>query len=248
MHRAGCNLSDLASIAVAIEASEYVTLEGVYTHFAESEAIDDSFTRLQLERFKSSVAELAAMNIYPPLVHCANSAAILTLPESHCTMVRSGLLSYGMNPFSPEHPGYGQVKKTFRPVLSLKTEVVSVRTLEAEETVGYNRRWRAEKKSLVALLSVGYGDGYRRTSINAGRVLIKGHLAPIIGSVAMDQMIVDISDVSAPISVGEEVVLLGVQGDCVITAEDMAGAWGTINYEVTTALSDRISREYLDKE
>jgi len=119
-----------------------------------------------------------------------------------------------------------------------------VRTIESGETVGYNRRWQAKRQSVISLLPVGYGDGYRRAPHNATRVLINGQYAPIVGSVAMDQTVIDVTDIDGSISVGDEVILLGKQNSLSITADEVAVAYGTINYEVVTSLSDRIDRSY----
>jgi alanine racemase len=243
MHRAGCDPADLLGLAQAITESSNLELEGVFTHFAESEATDKAFTNQQLQTFNQYVRELDENGLNPPLIHCANSAAIIAFPETHWTMVRPGLISYGLNPFPVEHPKYAFVKDSFKPVLSLKTQVVFIRELKTGETVGYNRRWKANRPSRVALLPVGYGDGWRRTPHNAGRVIVDGQYAPIVGSVAMDQTVIDVTDI-ATVSVGDEVVLLGMQANRSITADDIATAYGTINYEVVTALSDRISRIY----
>lgn len=243
MHRAGCDPSVLLELVQEISNSPNLNLEGLFTHFAESEAVDASFTQQQLATFNQCLDLLRANNINPKLVHCANSAAIVAFPEAHFTMVRTGIISYGLNPFGADHPKYALVQETFRQALSLKTQVAFIRTIEPGETVGYNRRWKAERTSTLALLPIGYGDGWRRAPHNAGRVMISGQYAPIVGSVAMDQTVVDITDIDG-VLVGDEVVLLGTQGQLSITADDIAKAYGTINYEVVTALSDRITRNY----
>lgn len=162
-------------------------------------------------------------------------------------MVRPGLVSYGLNPFAPDHPKYSFVVLNFKPVLSLTTQVVLVRTITAGQTVGYNRQWRAKKPSTIALLPIGYGDGYRRGPHNAGKVLINGQYAPIVGGVAMDQTVVDVTNIDGAVAVGTEVVLIGDQGRLSITANDIAREYHTINYEVVTALSDRVVRKFYNK-
>jgi alanine racemase len=245
MHRAGCNPKELVSLAQQVRAASRLELEGVFTHFAESEASDDTFTRQQLAVFGDCLEQLKAAGITPPLIHAANSAATIAVPEAHFSMVRPGLVTYGLNPFEPGHPKYSFVQENLKPVLSLKTQVVFIRTIEPGETVGYNRRWRASRRSTLALLPVGYGDGFRRSPQNADKVLVAGKYAPIVGSVSMDQTVVDITDIEG-VQTGDEVVLLGEQVGKAITAGDIAGAYGTINYEVVTALAERVSREYLD--
>lgn len=244
MHRAGCDPKEAPALARAVEHASFLELEGFFTHFAESEATDGAFTRKQLGVFSECIESLKAEGTAPPLIHCANSAALLAFPEAHFTMVRAGIVTYGLNPFALDHPRYDHVAKNFMPVLSLVTQVSFVRHIETGETVGYNRRWKAERRTTLALLPVGYGDGYRRTPHNAGTVLINGQQAPIVGGIAMDQMVIDITDTSEEVSAGDEVVLLGQQGSSSISADDLASAYQTINYEVVTALTDRIVRQY----
>lgn len=246
MHRAGCDPDKLLDLARKVQAAPQLVLEGLFTHFAESEELDAAFTHQQLKVFSQAVDVLKGEGISPSLLHCANSAAIINFPEAHFTMVRPGLVSYGLNPFPKEHSQYKFVAQNFKPVLSLKTQVAFVRIIEPGETVGYNRRWQAKRQSTLALLPVGYGDGYRRTPHNASKVLVNGQYAPIVGSVAMDQTVIDITDVQGSVSVGDEVYLLGKQGAVSLTADDLAAAYDTINYEVVTALSDRIARSYHD--
>jgi alanine racemase len=244
MHRAGCDPDKLLSLAQAILSTQHLELEGLFTHLAEAEDLDVAFTHQQLKTFEDAVDVLRNAGINPPLLHCANSAAIINFPEAHFTMVRPGLITYGLNPFPEGHQQHEFVAKEFKPVLSLKTQVIFVRTIESGETVGYNRRWQAERQSVIALLPVGYGDGYRRAPHNATRVLINGQYAPIVGSVAMDQTAIDVTDIDGSVVVGDEAILLGKQNSLSITADEVATAYGTISYEVITSLSDRIDRSY----
>jgi alanine racemase len=245
MHRAGCDPADLLGLARAVVDAPNLELEGIFTHFAESEATDPAFTRQQLAMLRQAVTEIKAAGIEPPLIHAANSAAAIALPETHLNMVRVGLAGYGYNPFDPGHDQYEVAQQDFKPILSLATQLVFVRNIAPGESVGYNRRWVAERPSTVGLLPVGYGDGWRRSPQNAGQVLVGGQVVPIIGSVAMDQTIIDLTDTEG-VKVGDAVVLIGQQGEHALTVDDVAAAYGTINYEVVTALSDRISRVYKD--
>lgn len=190
MHRAGCDPATALNLAKKVESAPHLVLEGIFTHFAESEAPGSTFTHRQLQLFTDCIDLLRNNGCNPPLLHCANSAALINFPAAHFTMVRPGIVSYGLNPFPKSHPKYEFTAKRFKPVLSLGSQIVFIRDIEAGETVGYNRKWRAQRQSTIALLPVGYGDGYRRT------------------------------------------------------AEDIAAAYGTIHYEVVTALSDRIVRNY----
>lgn len=243
MHRAGCGPNEVLVVAKHIEESPNLELEGVMTHLAESEDPKSSFTEQQLEVFRNCLDELRHAGINPPLVHAANSAAIFAHSSSHFTMVRPGLVSYGINPFPEDHPHYEFVNKHMRPVMSLCTQVVFIRKLAIGESVGYNRRWKAERESVVGLLPVGYGDGYRRGPKNAQFVLIHGKKAPIVGSISMDQTTIDVTDMEN-VKVGDEAVLIGEQAATRITAQDIASAYGTISYEVVTSLAARITRKY----
>ena len=244
MHRAGCDPQDALHLAKQIRESSQLHLEGVFTHFAESPNPQQDFTNTQLNRFAQCISELQAAGIAPPLIHCANSAAIVAHPNSHFTMVRPGLLSYGLNPLPPEHPKYDFIKTHFTPALSVVSKVAFIRHLEPAESVGYDRRWTARRPSVVALVPIGFGDGYRRTPYSADYILVSGHKAPVVGAISMDQTTIDITDI-ADVNVGDEVVVLGSQKDASITADDIAASYQTVNYEVVTALSDRLERQYL---
>lgn len=244
MHRAGCEPGELLDLAREVVAAPELELAGVCTHFAESEALDQSFTDLQFQLFQKTIGELRGTVSDEVLFHCANSAATLASPQTHLSMVRPGLLTYGLNPFPPGHPNYDDVQAHFRPVLSLKTQVVHIRTIEKGEWVGYNRRWQAGRRSTLALLPVGYGDGYRRSPRSSPEVLIGGERVPVVGGVAMDQMVADITELQPSIAIGEAVVLIGSQGTESISVDEIAADYGTISYEVVTGLSERVERVY----
>lgn len=243
MHRAGCDPQDAVDLAKRVESSANLELEGIFTHFAEADEPGGKFMREQLAVFRDCLESIGQEGIEPPIIHCANGAAVLASPDTHFSMVRPGLITYGLNPFGPDHPRYGRARRNLRPVLSLKTQVVGMRRIQAGETVGYNRRWKAERTSTLAVLPVGYGDGWRRAPHGEGRVIIGGELAPIVGSISMDQTVIDITGI-ADVSVGDEAVLIGTQGDRTVTADDLAVSYRTINYEVVTSLSDRIVRQF----
>lgn len=241
MHRAGCNPKDVAELATLIDKSANLELQGVFTHLAESEDPDGEFTNKQLALFNQCISNLKQAGLKPKLVHCANSAAIFSHPDSHFDMVRPGIMTYGLTPFDESHPLFEVLDKKLMPVLTLSSKVIFIRELKKGDSVGYNRRWTADRPSKVALIPIGYGDGWRRTPNNAGKILINGVIAPIVGSVAMDQLVIDITK-EGDVSVGDEVVLIGKQGDLEIKAEEVAMNCKTINYEIVTALSDRIVR------
>ena len=241
MHRAGCDPKDATSLASLIDTSTHLKLQGIFTHLAESEDPNSEFTDKQIALFNECITDIKRAGLKPELIHCANSAAIFAHPNTHFDMVRPGIMTYGLTPFGEDHPLFDTLEKQLEPVLTLSSKVIFVRELEKGDSVGYNRRWTANRPSKVALIPIGYGDGWRRTPHNAGRVLINGAYAPIVGSVAMDQLVIDVTDLDN-ISVGDEVILIGKQGKLAISAEEVATKCKTINYEIVTALSNRIVR------
>lgn len=246
MHRAGVLPEAVLPFAQKVSATKGVKLHGLFTHFATADETDLGFARQQLRVFQEVVRTLAKQGIHPPFIHAANSAATLVLPESHFSMVRPGIASYGLSPFSGDHPQYAHFMQEFLPVLTLKTQIVQIRTVEAGESVGYGRGFSATKKTRVALLSVGYGDGYRRGPQHAKEVLVCGKHARILGRVSMDQTSIDVTNIPEA-SLHDEVVLIGKQGNVVLSADDVAKSLGTINYEVVTSLSARVQRNYVSQ-
>jgi alanine racemase len=207
---------------------------GLMTHFATADELGDDLFPVQLEAFREFVAEVGRDDL---LVHAANSAAALREPASHFDMVRCGVAIYGLDPFQADPAPHG-----LEPALSLHSWLASLRRIEPGESVGYGRRWRAEQPTWVGTVPVGYGDGWRRALTNDCDVLIRGRRHPLVGAVSMDNVTVDLgADPQAEL--GDEVVLIGAQGDERILAEEVARRIGTINYEVTTGLLPRVSRE-----
>lgn len=223
-------LSDLRSIKI----------EGIFTHFATADALDQSYMRQQLAAFKGVLAELESRGLKIPVQHACNSAAAMVLPEAHFEAVRPGLSLYGMVPSSEWSPPF-----SLQPVLSLKSRVVRLSTLAAGSCIGYGRTYVAKEPTRIALLPVGYGDGYHRLISGRGRgaVLLKGKRASILGRVSMDQIVVDVSAIPG-VQIEEEATLLGGEGSARISAEEIAGWAQTINYEITTSILPRVKRIY----
>ncbi len=219
-----------------------VQVEGLYTHFAVADLADKDYTRQQFRRFQQVRDRLSAAGYRIPLCHAANSAATLDLPETHLDAVRVGIAMYGLPPSSEVEPAV-----PLRPALSLKSHVARVRTLPAGSSISYGRTYITPREMTVALVPVGYGDGYHRLISNRGAVLINGRRAPIVGRVCMDQVIVDVSQAGL-VELNSEVVLIGSQGKERITAEEVATWAETINYEVVTALLPRVPRLYVGTE
>jgi len=214
-------------------------LEGLYTHFAAADEADKSYTRRQFGIFLDVLKRLEEAGVEVPIRHAANSAATLDLPETHLDMVRCGIAIYGLYPSA-------EVSRSvpLRPAMSLKSRVARLRTLPAGSCISYGCTYITSSPTRVALVPVGYGDGYHRLLSNRGQVLIRGRRAPILGRVCMDQLVVDVSDI-AGVRLDDEVVVFGRQGEGEISAEEVAAWAETINYEVTTSVLPRVTRVYL---
>ena len=239
MNRIGIrSTQELVELLERVKVCGNITLEGLYTHFAVSESEDTSFTMLQAKRFEEFV-QTTRQHGFDPMLHVSNSGAILNFPELQYDLVRAGIVLYGCLPGS-ECAG----KLQLEPVLTWKTHVVHVKDIQPGDTVSYGRTYTAETPRRIATLPVGYGDGYKRCLSNKAQVLIHGCRATVIGTICMDQLLIDVTDLDA-VRPGDEVVLLGRQGDHCITAEEMAGWAGTICYEVLLSISERVPRVYL---
>ena len=213
-------------------------VEGLMTHLADADNEDTAFTNIQLERFRSVVTQSEAAGLHPPLVHAANSAAILQHPSSHFTAVRPGIMLYGYHTLSAPDSG-----SDLKPVLTLTTTVVRVRTLAKGESLSYSRTFVAPRSTRIAVLPMGYADGYNRLLSNRGAVLIHGRTAPVVGRVCMDMTMVDVTDIPG-VHLGDDAVVIGTQGEMRISADDLAAPLETIPYEVLCAISTRVPRIY----
>jgi alanine racemase len=235
MGRLGLLPDDVLPFAHALRSLPNLVLEGIFTHFSVADS-DPAYTRSQAERFRQVLQALSKEGIDLPIVHAANSAAILTYPDSHFSMVRLGIAMYGMHPSS-------QVRcpPDFRPALSFKTEVAQVKALAPGSFVSYGNTYQTAGWQRIAVLPVGYADGFRRAPRHWGEVLVRGQRAPIIGRVCMDQTMIDVTEI-ADVRQGDEVVLIGEQGGEIITAEEVAERLGTINYEVVSEILARVPR------
>lgn len=238
MHRLGIMPGEAVSFITKVAKTRHIFLEGIFTHFADADGEDLSFTYEQLKIFNKIVNELAKKGINPPLIHAANSAATLRVPESHFTMVRPGKILYG-----PLLKAEYSLPFVSEPILTLKTQVVQMRRIRKGESVGYGRSFVADRKMLIAALPIGYADGFRRAPTNYGEVLVKGRRASLVGRVSMDQSSIDVTSVPN-VEVGDEVIIVGKQGSEQITVQDVADQIGTISYEVITSFAERITRVY----
>jgi alanine racemase len=214
-------------------------LEGLMTHFATADFQDKGYARHQLGRFQEIADLLQAKGFQFPLRHAANSAAIIDLPESHLDLVRPGIMLYGCYP----SPAVSH-SLPLRPALTFRTEVGDLKSLRPGESVSYGRSFVASRSTQIAVLPVGYADGYDRGLSNRSHVILRGQQAPVIGTICMDMTAVDVTDI-LDVGKGDEVVLFGRQGDVEISAEDIASLLGTIPYEVLCSIGGRVERVYL---
>ncbi|GCE48667.1 UDP-N-acetylmuramoyl-tripeptide--D-alanyl-D-alanine ligase [Thermosporothrix hazakensis] len=228
--------SEIIELIELIRSLPGLELEGLYTHFASADAEDKTHAYMQLSRFQHILTTLDERQLRPPIVHASNSAATLSMPEARFDMVRPGIAIYGLDP-SPEVP----LPPGFRPALSFKTQVAQVKMIPAGEGISYGCTYITTRPTRVAVLPVGYADGFRRSPQNWGTVLIHGQEAPILGRVCMDQCIIDVTHIPQT-RVGDEVVLIGKQGNSSLTAEKVAQRLGTINYEVVAEILARVPR------
>ncbi len=214
-------------------------LEGMFTHFAVSDIIDKEYSKKQFEKFIMIDNQLKKLGVNIPIRHLANSAAIIDLPQFHADMVRAGISLYGLYPS-------GEVLKdkiNLRPALSFKARVANVKTVPAGTSISYGRTYITDKETKIATIPVGYADGYTRLLSNKAHVLIRGARVPVIGRICMDQFMVDVSTIPK-VEIGDEVVLIGRQGEQEITADELAEILGTINYEIVCMVSHRVPRVY----
>lgn len=217
-------------------------VEGVFTHFARADETDKSSTQEQFRVFIDTVNALEEGGYKIPIKHAANSAGILEYPHTHLDMVRPGIILYGMYP-SDE---VTRNRISLKPLMSLKTRVSHVKILPKGRAISYGGSYITRRQSIIATLPVGYADGYSRLLSSQAEVLIKGQRAPILGRICMDQCMVDVTDIQGHVNPGEEVVLIGSDGGERISAEEIAGFIGTINYEITCGISKRVPRVYIE--
>ena len=238
-HRLGIPLARMSETLEVLAQNPWLELEGLYTHFAQADDIDDGFVDSQYAVFLSA-EDLARQRGFDPIIHVCNSAAALRRPELHRDMVRIGISLYGCRP-DLQTPDY---MEDLRQVMSWKTAIAAISPLKEGETVGYSRAYTADGEKTIATLPLGYGDGYRRCMGEKAHVLIRGQKCPVLGRICMDHTMVDITGLGAEI--GDEVVLLGKQGREEITVNQMAVWQNSVPHEVTLAISPRVPRVFAD--
>ncbi len=238
MGRIGFPASELDSWLPELSGLKALRLAGVFSHFSHAEDVGGSYTQNQVKILRAVVERLRAAGYNSPLIHLANSAAVITLPGAYFNMVRPGLMLYGV------YPSLAMAHRiALRPVLSWKTRVLQVKSLSKGSSISYGRTFVTKRESRIATLPVGYADGYHRLLSNRGAVLVRGQRAPVVGRVCMDLTMVDVTDIRG-VKQGDEVVLLGKQGRNTISADEMAAWAETISYEILTSISARVPRVY----
>jgi alanine racemase len=217
-----------------------IIIEGIFSHFATADEKDSSYTMHQIELFESIISELNRIGILIPIRHISNSAAILQYPEFSMELVRPGIILYGIYPSEEVR----KVDADFKPAMTLKTNIAMIKWVEAGTAISYGRKFTTGRKSLIATIPVGYADGYSKLLTGKGRVLVNGQFAPVVGSICMDQCMIDVTEIDGDVKTGDEVVLLGKQGNREITAQELAGYIGTIPYEIICIIGKRVPRVY----
>jgi alanine racemase len=250
MNRLGIATGDVDCFVRQLAKCPHIRLGGVMTHFASSEVFSNTpageQTRQQEERFYAVLDRLRSLGIDSGLVHLANSAAITTRPETWADMVRPGAILYGYHPGyePPERRAEFAARLPLKPVMSLRTRIISLRHVPAGEGVGYNARFVAQRPSRIAVLAAGYGDGIHRSLGNRGSVLICGKLAPIVGIISMDVTMIDVTEVPG-VELGDIATIYGTDGEHIHLASLVARGIGTVTSDLLCAVSQRVPRLYL---
>ena len=244
MNRLGASLEALPQLCLKLSTCQHLHLEGVSTHFASAEVLDAQDAPRQMKVFEKALTVLAEHNLRPPLVHMGNSAAVSARPDTWKTMVRPGILLYGYS--LPVMRGGETVLETnlpLTPVLTWKTRVLTVKDVAARQAVGYMGSYVTPEPSRIAVLPVGYADGYPRLLSNRARVLVRGEFAPVVGRVSMDLTTVDVGHIPG-VAVGDEVILIGTDNGKNVDAVELAQLCETVPYEILCGISQRVPRVY----
>jgi alanine racemase len=235
MGRIGLAPADVVEFARRAASCPNIVLKGVYSHFSCADERDKEFSRAQIRRFGEVLGALEAAGIAVPVRHMANSAGVLDLPEAHFDMVRPGIMIYGLYPSAEVSHSV-----ELRPAMSFVTRICQVKVVPPGTPIGYGATFVTDRKSRVATIPVGYADGYRRLLSNKGQVVVRGKRVPLLGRVAMDMCMIDVSSIPEA-RAGDEVVLFGAG----LPVEEVASIIGTINYEVVTGIGKRVPRVYV---
>ncbi len=243
MGRIGIRLKDVATFARDLATLSNLEVEGLMTHFAAADDLDATeFTNQQIARFELAVEIFHENGHRPQFIDMANSPGAVVHPLSRSKMVRIGGLLYGLG--GDVLPS-GVPQPELKPVMSIRSKIAQIKTIQSGETIGYGRTFTAKRESVIATIAIGYHDGLPRTLSNTGHFLIRGRPAPIVGRVSMDWTTIDVTDI-ATAAVGDDVTIIGGTGEDLIRAEHLASLTDTISYEITCGISQRVPRRYLN--
>lgn len=231
---------DDALIVKEISKLPNLKIEGIFTHFAVADEKDKLYTKEQFKKYKAFLDILKSFKVDVGIKHVGNSAEILDLPDFNLDAVRPGIIQYGLYP-SDE---VTKSKLDLKPVMSVKANIIHVKEVEKGTSISYGRKYITTRKSKIATLPIGYADGYTRLLFGKARVIINGKYAPVVGTICMDQCMVDATE-AGDVKIGDEVIIMGSDGNISITAEDIASQLGTINYEVVCMFSKRVPTVYI---
>lgn len=219
----------------------HLDVEGIFTHFASADTPDKSSTQHQLNLFTDLLNALQKKRIEIPLKHAANSAAIMDLPETHLNMVRPGISLYGLYP----SPHVLKHKINLIPAMTLKTHIVHLKNVPAGFKVSYGSTYETSRKTTIATVPIGYGDGYNRLLSSRGTMLVSGHRVPVVGRVCMDLTMLDVGEAGTDLKVNDDVVVFGCQGSACVSIDEIAVLLNTINYEIVTSVTSRVKRVFI---
>lgn len=237
MTRTGFPYEETFNAVKKINHSPYIKIEGIFSHFPLADS-DGAFSKKQIKNFSQLIGQLHSVKIRPKFIHLANSSGIFRFPDSHFNLVRPGITLYGLK------PSYRIILNgNFKPVMSLKSRIVNLRRVPISTPISYGHTYRTKRKSTIATVSVGYGDGYPRLLSNNAEVLCHGKRAKIVGAICMDLMMIDVTDIPQT-RLGDVVTLIGKDGNEEIKAEELAKKCNTIVYEITSGIGPRVARVF----
>lgn len=241
MGRLGVQPEGVTEFSAALKSFQNIRVDGLMTHLAAADDLDqEAFTKGQLRQFQRAISMFRERGFAPTYVHAANSAASFAFPESHGNLVRPGGALYG---FARDVLPANIAAPPLRPVMSLHSRIMLLKKVGRGERLGYGFTFETNRDSMIATIPIGYDDGYRRGLSNRGRVIVRGSFAPVVGRVSMDLTLIDVTDISV-VSTDDEVILLGESGGLTISAEDIGETIGTISYEVTCGINQRVTRTF----
>ncbi|MDR2770787.1 MAG: alanine racemase [Clostridiales Family XIII bacterium] len=241
MGRIGVPPDEIGAAETArIHALPHLRLQGIFSHFATADEPDKAYARKQTARFDAFCERLRRAGVDPGMRTQANSAALLALPDALCDAVRPGIILYGCHPAGAKAEDF-----PLRPVMSVKAKITYLKRVPRGTPISYGRTFTTQRESLIATLALGYADGLPRFLTGKGRVIVRGAYAPIVGAICMDQCMIDVTDVPG-VSPGDEVILMGAQGDKRISAEEIGEKTGTVSYEILCGFGQRLPKVYIE--